>query len=258
MEGLSRLWDAVDAVYCITLRSRPERRRAAETQFAAVDLISRVVFLEQTPDVEDGKRGCFCAHQQAARRALDAGCERVLIFEDDVTFLPTFTGHAAARAAAFLRDSGAHGSWRVFFLGHFPRKMELLGDSADVVRVNSMDAHAYVLSAAGMAELCSLTYAGEQVDVHFHYRCEEAFALYPMVAVQRPGASDTEGIERADDWNEDKFKREADLYDGCVRRKALAVAMGLLAVAPAPAMAPAACAPVQGPISGPDSASEKA
>ena len=46
-----------------------------------------------------------------------------------------------------------------------------------------------------------LDYAGDQVDVAYHYRCEEAFALYPMVAVQRPGASDTEGIERADDWN---------------------------------------------------------
>ena len=80
--------------------------------------------------------------------------------------------------------------WAVFFLGHFPRKMELLDSWPDVVRVRSMDGHAYVLSPAGARELCSLTYAGEQVDVHFHYQCTAAYALYPMVAVQAPGADE--------------------------------------------------------------------
>jgi len=67
-----------------------------------------------------------------------------------------------------------------------------------------MDAHAYVLSPAGMKELCALRYAGDQVDVQFHYRCEHAYALHPMVAVQTPGHSATEGVERAADWNDHK------------------------------------------------------
>ena len=71
-----------------------------------------------------------------------------------------------------------------------------------------------------------LSYEGEQVDVHFHYRCEAAYALYPMVAVQSAGESDTEGLRRADDWNDDKLRRERELYEGCVRRKALAQALG--------------------------------
>jgi len=134
------------------------------------------------------------------------------------------------------------------FEGHFPRKMDLLAGSGAVVRVRprggvgckqravtarcdgkvrvrSMDAHAYVLSPAGMEELCSLRYAGDQVDVQFHYRCEHAYALHPMVAVQTPGHSATEGVERAADWNDDKLERERSLYEGCVRRRALALAM---------------------------------
>ncbi len=194
--------------------------------------------LVQDPDIEDGKRGCFTSHRLAARRALDAGAQLALTFEDDVIFLPHCTPHAASRAAAFLRAApaggagdGAHATatgeaaWSVFFLGHFPRRMELTA-VPDVVRVRSMDAHAYVLSRAGMASLAALEYAGDQVDVHFHYQCRDAYALYPMVAVQAAGHSDTEAIERAADWNDDKLRREHELYQGCVKRKALAAALG--------------------------------
>ena len=69
-----------------------------------------------------------------------------------------------------------------------------------------------------------------QVDVHYHYGCASAFALYPMVALQRATFSDTEAVDRAADWNDDKLARERDLYQGCVGRKlgALAGLPGLL------------------------------
>ena len=47
-----------------------------------------------------------------------------------------------------------------------------------------------------------------QVDVHYHYECAQAYALYPMVALQRASYSDTEALERPDDWNQDKLARE--------------------------------------------------
>ena len=157
------------------------------------------------------------------------GARRALIFEDDVEFLPQLTPQTATRAARFLRrDADASCAWDIFFLGHFPRKMALTAD-ADIVRVRSMDAHAYVLSPEGARALSSLTYAGDQIDVHFHYHCERAFALYPMLAVQTPGPSDTEGLVRPSDWNDDKLRRERELYEACVRRKALATALGTAA-----------------------------
>lgn len=209
------VWDGIELVLCITLRTRPERRAAVEEQFASVGLATKVIFLEQDPDKEDGKRGCFHAHQHAARYALEHHAAHVLIFEDDVEFLHHFTPHTARRILRFIR-SATH-DWDILFLGHFPRKMELTAEP-DIVRAHSMDAHAYVLSAQAALELCRLEYRGDQVDVHFHYQSARAYALYPMVAVQRATFSDTERLQRADDWNGDKLAREEALYRGCIAR----------------------------------------
>ena len=156
--GFESLWDLVDVIQCITLRTRPERQRQAAAQFERVGISHRVHFLVQEPDVQDGKRGCFHAHQQAARRALELGARRALTFEDDVEFTADFTPFAAARAAKFV---GGAEPWEIFFLGHFPRKMELTAQR-DVVKVRSMDGHAYLLSPEGMRRLCSLEYRGDQ------------------------------------------------------------------------------------------------
>ncbi len=137
-------------------------------QFAAVGLADRVHFLVQEADPEDGKRGCFCAHQQASRRALELGARRALTFEDDVEFTPNFTPFAAARAAKFLLTGSE--AWEIFFLGHFPRKMELTAQR-DIVKVRSMDGHAYLLSTEGMRRLCSLCYRGDQVGVAKQTTC---------------------------------------------------------------------------------------
>lgn len=217
--GLDILWREVDEVFCLTLRTRPERRAAAERQLATVGLAERVSFLVQDADVEDGKRGCFHAHQEAARVALSRGARRALIFEDDIHFLPSFTPFAAAQVARFVRT--AQEPWHVFFLGHFPRRMELSAH-AGVVKVSSMDAHAYIITETGMRDLSQLSYQGEQVDVHYHYQCVFSYALYPMGVVQRPEFSDTEKVQRADDWNADKHAREHALYRGCVGRQMLA------------------------------------
>ena len=49
---MEALWNEIDLVQCITLTSRPERRRAAEAQFAAVGLADRVQWLEQAKDTQ--------------------------------------------------------------------------------------------------------------------------------------------------------------------------------------------------------------
>ena len=49
-----------------------------------------------------------------------------------------------------------------------------------------------------------------------------------MVAVQAALYSDTEEVQREASWNDDKLRREEELYRGCVNRGALEAAMRLL------------------------------
>jgi hypothetical protein len=102
------------------------------------------------------------------------------------------------------------------------------------MKVQSMDAHAYFLTADGMAALAALQYSGDQIDVHFHYRNRRAYALYPMAAVQREGFSDTERHARPEGWCDGKLERERRLYEGCVRRAAMARAAALVEVGSEP------------------------
>ena len=55
--GFAALWPLVDAVHCITLSTRPERRTALEPELVAVGLSDRATFLVQAPDVAEGARG---------------------------------------------------------------------------------------------------------------------------------------------------------------------------------------------------------
>jgi hypothetical protein len=49
-----------------------------------------------------------------------------------------------------------------------------LTSSPDIVRVRSMDGHAYVLSPAGMHALCALSYAGDQEATTHPVRDDDA------------------------------------------------------------------------------------
>ena len=71
----------VDAVFCISLDTRADRRTLfSETIGRQLDNEVHFHVVEKN---SDPKRGCYESHQQLARHALDNGLDRVLIFEDD-------------------------------------------------------------------------------------------------------------------------------------------------------------------------------
>ncbi|KAL1523233.1 hypothetical protein AB1Y20_018184 [Prymnesium parvum] len=151
-EAWESIWSEVELIVCLTLRTRADRRAAVTKQFEAHGLLKYVTFLEQEPDTDDGKRGCFHAHQRAARLAMERGVPHALIFEDDVEFLPHFTVHSGKRILRFLRST-PQGCWSIFFLGHFPRAMELT-DEQDVVRVRGVKSMSNSIIKAQQLSLC--------------------------------------------------------------------------------------------------------
>ncbi|MBA6130146.1 hypothetical protein H4C46_28865, partial [Pseudomonas juntendi] len=72
----------VDAVYCISLDTREDRRQLFRESIGEV--IDNPVNFHVVQKHHDPKQGCYESHQQLARLALDQGLERILVFEDDV------------------------------------------------------------------------------------------------------------------------------------------------------------------------------
>ena len=88
----------IDAMYCINLASRPDRRRAVEEQFRAAGIDGRVDFFEaidgktvaDTGAITTGLAGCALSHLAVMAKAKERGQKHVLVFEDDAELAPQF------------------------------------------------------------------------------------------------------------------------------------------------------------------------
>ena len=82
----SDCWAFFDKIYCISLDTRPDRRKQAEKQFADVGLLERVEFIIVEKHPVNQEKGIFQSHMFCLSKGLKANARNILIFEDDVFF----------------------------------------------------------------------------------------------------------------------------------------------------------------------------
>ena len=104
-------WDYFDAIYCISLAGRPDRRRSAEVQFERVGLADRVEFLVTEKHPVDAEQGIYESHMACLRKGIAAGARAIIVFEDDVVF-ERFDAAVLTACIEFLTTAPA---WRSFF-----------------------------------------------------------------------------------------------------------------------------------------------
>lgn len=109
----SDAWDFFPSIYCITLKSRPDRREAAAAAFEQVGLGGRVTFFLAEKHPTDSEQGIYESHQACLRAGLAASRGPIVVFEDDVTFRH-FSPKTLVGAIEFLRTDS---TWRGFFFG---------------------------------------------------------------------------------------------------------------------------------------------
>ena len=110
---------SVDAMCCINLPGRADRRVAVEAQFRSAGIADNVEFFDAIPGeqvehphvISNEQAGCVASHLAAIGRARQNGAKNVLIFEDDVQLVDDFT----TRFAAAL--SQCPGSYDVLYVG---------------------------------------------------------------------------------------------------------------------------------------------
>ncbi|WP_310601377.1 hypothetical protein [Desulfobulbus sp.] len=183
-------WDFFDAIYCITLDSRPDRMAAASEQFALAGLEGRVEFLVVARDEENPARGIYGSHQRCLSRGLAAGARHILIFEDDV-FFRDCDPERLRQACGFLQETD---SWDALFLGCLTNGSQPTGRNA-VVRVRYRClAHAYALNRPFAERIAREPWQGIPIDGLLQAVGGHFFALRPMCAFQGLASSDNKTV----------------------------------------------------------------
>ncbi|WMW05792.1 glycosyltransferase family 25 protein [Pseudomonas entomophila] len=192
----------VDAVYCISLDARSDRRELFRESIAAV--LDNPVIFHIVEKQSDPKRGCYESHQALAQLALDQGLERILIFEDDVKPYPL----KASRIRWINRFMRTH-RFEALHLGYSMGRTWLTWFPF-IARGKVVALHAYVLSREGCKILAQTPYDGTPVDVMFKRRIRQ-HCVFPMMFRQHAAAvtgSDLELVVRnEDEWWERNWRK---------------------------------------------------
>ncbi|GBD42270.1 hypothetical protein HRbin39_01659 [bacterium HR39] len=188
-------WDFVDVAFCICLDSRHDRLLHAAREFHHTGLCRRVVFHRPSRHPEKGIAGSWESHRVVLMRAMEAGAERALVFEDDVLFVRRITPRLLASVSRALDSLPP--DWTVFYLGHWPLRVRFV--APHVLRTSSGCIHAYVASRRLMEWLAERPWGTPGIPRHplVGKALDSAFALlpgtyayFPMLATQVASPSD--------------------------------------------------------------------
>ncbi len=172
-------WDFFDRIYCISLEEREDRRRAALIQFASVGLDEKIEFVIVKRHPFNVEQGIYESHMACLRRGLEAGADRIAIFEDDVVF-DRFDAGRLDRCTRFLAKNP---DWQVLLFGALIRSSRKTSEPA-VQKVGYQSlAHAYALNRHYAESIAYKPWEGVVADVIFR-PLEHVYAIRPMFAFQ--------------------------------------------------------------------------
>lgn len=189
-------WSFLDAAYCISLRTRPDRAEEAARQFHRVGLCRFVTFYRPLkPQGSSIIAGIWNSHRKVAAHALRSGCSLIAVFEDDVEFAPWLRPRTVVAIGHAIKALPSN--WMLFFLGHWPFWSFFVRPR--VLRTSSACAHAYVAGPRLLAWLVehvekdprtpSYRFVGVGLDSRFA-AMRGAYAFFPMIAKQSRSPSD--------------------------------------------------------------------
>lgn len=189
----SAAWRGIlDAAYCISLQSRPERAAQARAELNRAGLLPITTFYRPVRHPHRPVQGIWESHRAVARHALDLGLRRVLILEDDVHFRRVPHPARLRRQLDRLPDD-----WRILFLGHWPFRARFV--TRDLLAVESACAHAYIANEPLLHWLAATPFgepgvrlrkgAGKGIDSAYSMQ-PGCYAIFPMLAVQGSSPSD--------------------------------------------------------------------
>lgn len=192
-------WSFLDAVYCISLRSREDRAASATRELHRVGLCRQCIFYRPVRGSESARMNIWHSHQVVARHARASGVERVLVLEDDVRFDASMDREVVQSIDEAIRSLPR--DWMAFYLGHWPLWARRI--DRHVLRTRSLCTHAYIASNLLLDWLCDASYLdfkrrrtgsrwslmGRGIDAAMS-ELPRMYAYYPMLATQNGSVGD--------------------------------------------------------------------
>jgi len=224
---LSEAWSFADKIFCICLKDRNDRLVEASEQFHKHGLCKKIVFYRPSKPTDaemdelkplgitcKGLYGVWRSHHELAQLSHKLNLKNVVIFEDDVRFLPQHTTvESITRIGVDLKRLPE--TWELMYLGHVPFWGYPVTSDLRLFRVGSQMAHAYILSALGIQKLNHRDYLTDVnlnqqkergIDQYFCITMKQ-YAIRPQMAVQSGSHSSNlqNGKHTISNWYQDEF-----------------------------------------------------
>ncbi len=190
---LAECWNFFDAIFCISLSERGDRRASAKREFARVGLRDRVEFVIVEKHPDNPEQGIYISHLLCLEKGLAAGAETILVFEDDI-LLHGF--EATTLKLVCKRLAGQ--DWELFSLGCMISGLERT-ESPELVRIRFQClTHANAVRRRFAESLVRIPWQGIPFDTMLRQQQDtegEFFALYPMIAFQSEATTDNHTLK---------------------------------------------------------------
>lgn len=183
-------WAFFDKIYCISLTSRPDRKKQAIKEFAAVGLLPRVEFVIVEKHPVNQEKGIFDSHMTCLKMGIKENARCILVFEDDV-FFQRFDG-TVLRSACSSLDSDR--TWNAFFLGCITDGSKKNAKQNLAHITYRCLAHAYALNVDFAKHIVQQDWDGIPFDELLRRHSNGFYALYPMCAFQGLAGSDNQTV----------------------------------------------------------------
>lgn len=186
IEILKEIWSFFDAIYCINLNTRPDRKESSQVIFDRYQIPITFHNVDRHP--VSGLQGCFESHIDIITEGYNKNYQNIMIFEDDLLDSPNFTSEFLALAVGFMESDK---EWELFYLGThlniYSNRVKFV--SPHILKVKSFTTHAYAVSRRGMERYQGVQYKDIPYDF-LTVENDQAYAIYPGLFYQDGSDSD--------------------------------------------------------------------
>jgi GR25 family glycosyltransferase involved in LPS biosynthesis len=186
----AQAWNFFDKIYCISVNERTDRRKTARREFAKVGLLNRVEFVLVAKHPVNPEQGIYESHILCMRKALEAGAETILLFEDDIIF-HNFSPKKLQDCCAALQPFP---DWNALFLGCMVSNIEKTFCKKLIKIRYQCLTHGYALTSTYARHLAQIPWQGIPYDGLLKNENNHFFAMHPMPAFQSNSPTDNQTL----------------------------------------------------------------